>query len=254
MMPLVEVHPFARRGFTDVADAYERGRPGYPDAAIDWLAERLPLRPGATVVDVGAGTGKLTRQLLALRVRVLAVEPLESMREVLAAAAPEAEVLAGSAEALPLREASVDAVTAGQAAHWFRGNAAASEFARVLRPGGGVGLLWNERDVDDSLQAGIEELITPRRDRAPVESWRRWRDGLERGPFTPLEQAEFRHVHELPADDVPALVSSFSYVGGLPPSERDAVLRRVRRLVAEASSGTHVRLAYRTDAYACTRL
>jgi SAM-dependent methyltransferase len=258
MMPLVPVHPFAARGFRD-AEAYERGRPAYPREALEWLAERLGLGPGATVVDVGAGTGKLTRQLLATGARVIAVEPMDEMRRVLSAAVPDADVVAGTAEAIPLPDASADAVTAGQAAHWFGPDDAAAEIARVLRPGGGVAFIWNARDLDDPLQAAIEGLITPSRNRAPVDTWYRWRDAFARGPFTPLERRDFRHVHELAADDVPALVASFSYVGALPPQEREAVLRRVRELVAASdrlllgSRGPRVRLTYRTDAYLAFR-
>jgi len=259
MMPLVEVHPFAARGFAEVAEAYERGRPEYPAPAIAWLAERLALRPGATVVDVGAGTGKLTRHLLGLGVRVIALEPLDGMRELLARVVPEAEVAAGSAERIPLPDASVDAVTAGQAAHWFDPAEAGAEFARVLRPGGGVGVVWNIRDLDDPLQRAIEDLVSLSRKSAPTARWGRWRTWIERGPFTPIEEAEFRHVHELRAADVPALVSSFSYVGALADTEREALLRRVRALVEASNSlllgpeGARVRLAYRTDAYVCRR-
>jgi SAM-dependent methyltransferase len=245
MMPLVPVHPFAARGFRD-ADAYERGRPDYPAEAIDWLSERLELGPGATVVDVGAGTGKLTRQLLATGARVIAVEPLEEMRRVLARAVPGAEVVAGSAEAIPLPDASVGAVTAGQAAHWFRPQAA-TEIARVLRPGGGVGLIWNERDLDDPLQRAIDELVGPPRERAPalLRTWGAWREGFERGPFTAFERRDFRNVHELAADDLPAFVASFSYVGGLPAAEATPLLERARAL----APGDRVTLRFRTDAY-----
>jgi SAM-dependent methyltransferase len=245
MMPLVPVHPFAARGFRD-AEAYERGRPGYPREAIEWLSERLGLGAGVTVVDVGAGTGKLTRQLLATGAHVIAVEPIDEMRRVLARAVPGAVVAAGSAEAIPLPDASADAVTAGQAAHWFRPEAAA-EVGRVLRPGGGVGFIWNERDLDDPLQKAIDDLVGAPRERAPALLRRRgaWREGSERGPFTPFEERSFEHVHELAADDLPALVGSFSYVGGLPPDELAQMLERARAL----AGGDRVTLRFRTDAY-----
>jgi SAM-dependent methyltransferase len=249
ILPLVPVHPFAARGFRDVAEAYERGRPAYPPDAIAWLAQRLALGPGSTAVDLGAGTGKLTRQLLETGAHVIAVEPVESMRRVLAEAVPEVEVLAGSAEAIPLPGASVDAATAGQAAHWFRPDEALPELVRVLRPDGAVGFVWNVHDPDDRLYAAIEELIAPYREQAPWTQWPRFDEALARGPFTALEQRTFEHVHELRADDVPALVASYSYVGGLEPKEREDVLRRVRELV-----GTDpVRLRYRTEAYAARR-
>jgi SAM-dependent methyltransferase len=244
MMPPVEVHPFAARGFRD-AEAYERGRPDYPADAVAWLAERLGLRPGTTVVDVGAGTGKLTRQLVATGARAIAVEPMEGMRRVLAGAVPGAEVIAGSAESIPLPDASADAVTAGQAAHWFRPEQAAAEIARVLRPGGGAGFIWNERDLDDPLQQAIDELVAPPRARAPLHAWGGWREGFERGPFTPFERRDFVHAHELAAEDLQSFVASFSYVGALLPDERSRVLERAREL----AGGDRVTLRFRTDAY-----
>lgn len=136
--------PSAAR-FGDVADRYERARPLYPDAALAHLAARCGLLPGTPVLDLGAGTGKLTRQLAALGAEVVAVEPSAGMRAQLAANLPGVQVVDATAEDIPLRDASVDIVTAGQAFHWFRTTAALDEIARVLRPGGWLALLWNER-------------------------------------------------------------------------------------------------------------
>src|SRR5205807_4612798 len=107
------------RGFDRAAEIYERARPEYPPQAVTWLAERLDLRAGRTVVDLGAGTGKLTRALVATGARIVAVEPLAEMRRVLEGAVPEAEALAGTAEAMPLPDAFADAVTVAAAFHWF---------------------------------------------------------------------------------------------------------------------------------------
>ena len=122
-----------RLSFETVADAYERARPGYAPAAVEWIAERLPF---GRVLDLAAGTGKLTRQLVARGADVVAVEPGEEMRAVLARVVPGVEVLAGSAEAIPLPDESVDTVTVAQAFHWFRAEEALAEIHRVLRPGG----------------------------------------------------------------------------------------------------------------------
>ncbi|HEX5028163.1 MAG TPA: class I SAM-dependent methyltransferase, partial [Gaiellaceae bacterium] len=125
--------------FAEVAQAYERGRPSYPDDAVRWLVgERA-----CDVVDLGAGTGKLTRILVAHGHRVVAVEPLDAMRSELEAAVPGAHALAGSAEAIPLEDASADVVTSAQAFHWFDHDAALPEIARVLRPDGRIALVWN---------------------------------------------------------------------------------------------------------------
>jgi ubiquinone/menaquinone biosynthesis C-methylase UbiE len=138
------VAPNASR-FGDVADRYERARPLYPDAALTYLAARCALRKGTPVVDLGAGTGKLTRQLATLAVHLVAVEPSPGMRAQLAANVPDVEVVDGTAEEIPMPDASVDVVTAGQAFHWFQTGAALDEIARVLRPGGWLALIWNER-------------------------------------------------------------------------------------------------------------
>src|SRR3989442_11822704 len=137
----MSVHWRAAEGFERAAAAYERGRPGYPQAAIDWMVERLRITPGSTVVDLGAGTGKFSRMLHAAGARVIALEPVAAMRAELATAVPGVEVLDGTAEAIPCADASADAVTAAQAFHRFAGQAALSGIPRVLRPAGGLGLI-----------------------------------------------------------------------------------------------------------------
>src|SRR5207302_1146418 len=154
-------HPESR-GFELVADVYERARPRYPPKAVAWLAERLDLRAGRTVLDLAAGTGKLTRALLETDAQVIAVEPGDAMRAELLRAVPGVEAVRGSAERIPLGDASVDAVTIGQAFHWFRYDEAIPELHRVLRPGGAVGLLWNGRDQEAPIQRQIRELVDAR--------------------------------------------------------------------------------------------
>jgi SAM-dependent methyltransferase len=138
------VAPQAAR-FGDVADRYERARPLYPESALSELAARCGVGRGTAVLDLGAGTGKLTRQLLAVGADVVAVEPAAGMRRRLEVELPGVPVLDGTAEDIPLPDASVGAVTAGQAFHWFDTHRALDEIARVLRPAGWLALLWNER-------------------------------------------------------------------------------------------------------------
>jgi SAM-dependent methyltransferase len=137
------VAPAAAR-FGDVAADYDRGRPAYPGAVLDALAAVAGAGPGADVLDLGAGTGKLTRQLVGLGASVVAVEPSAGMRAQLAMSVPGVPVLDGTAEAIPLADESVDLVTVAQAFQWFRTAAALDEIARVLRPGGWLALVWNE--------------------------------------------------------------------------------------------------------------
>jgi SAM-dependent methyltransferase len=147
------------RSFERVAGEYERHRPDYPEEALRWAAERLGVEDGARVLDVGAGTGKLTRGLVALGFDVVAVEPGSPMLEQLRVAVPEAEALEGPAESIPLAEASVDAAFAGQAFHWFDPERALPELHRVIRPSGGLVLLWNWWDERDPLQRELGRLV-----------------------------------------------------------------------------------------------
>jgi ubiquinone/menaquinone biosynthesis C-methylase UbiE len=126
---------------------------------LRWAGEQLGLETHARVLDVGAGTGKLTRGLVALGLDVLAVEPGAPMLEQLRAAVPEAEALAGSAESIPLSDASIDAAFAGQAYHWFDREQAMPELHRVIRGGGGVALLWNWGDERDPLQRELGAIV-----------------------------------------------------------------------------------------------
>lgn len=217
-----------RLSFETVADAYERARPGYAPEAVEWIAERLPF---GRVLDLAAGTGKLTRQLVAQGADVVAVEPGAEMRSVLARVLPDVEVLAGSAEAIPLPDESVDTVTVAQAFHWFRAAEALAEIHRVLRPGGGVALLWNEWDLDDPRVRRIDDLIEPLRGR--VGRHDDWRRRLEESAlYARREVRMFRHNHAAAPDVVAERVLSISVVAAAKPAERARLLDEVRAIVA----------------------
>ena len=147
------------RSFESVAAEYERHRPEYPEEALRWAAERLGLEPGARVLDVGAGTGKLARGLVALGFEVVAVEPGAPMLDQLKTAVPEAEAIQAPAESIPLSGESVDAAYAGQAFHWFDRERALPELHRVIRPAGGLVLLWNWWDERDPLQRELGSVV-----------------------------------------------------------------------------------------------
>jgi SAM-dependent methyltransferase len=147
------------RSFEAAAEEYERHRPDYPPEAIDWAAAQLGLAAGARVVDVGAGTGKLTRGLVAAGFDVAAVEPGGAMLDELRLAVPEAEAHEAPAEQIPLPDESCDAVFAAQCYHWFDRERALPELRRVLKPGGGLVLVWNWYAEHDPLQAELGPIV-----------------------------------------------------------------------------------------------
>jgi SAM-dependent methyltransferase len=212
-----------------VAELYERARPEYPDAAVAFLASRLGLGPGRVVVDLGAGTGKLTRRLVPTGARVVAVEPLAEMREQLARVVPEAEALEGTAEALPLEDGSADAFTVGQAFHWFDAERASAEIARVLRPGGALALLWNIRDLSDELQARLNELLRPARRDTPSEHEQPWRAVLAASPlYGPVEERSFPWVQAHTTQELVDRIASVSFVARLEAGPREELLAQIR--------------------------
>jgi len=221
------IHPSAAIGFASAADIYERARPSYPQDAIDWLVAQTGLGEGRTVVDLGAGTGKLTRLLLPTGARVVAVEPIGEMR----AHIHGAEVLDGTAESIPLPDAIADVVTVAQALHWFDQDRALPEIHRVLRENGQLVLVWNMRDLDDPLQGGVEELLRPLRTDVPGQITGAWREPLARsGLFGAAIVGEFKYEQRFTTDDICDRVASTSYVAALPAVDREELLVRVRAL------------------------
>jgi SAM-dependent methyltransferase len=224
------VHRIAAKGFGSSAEAYERGRPGYPAEAVEWLRERLDLGQGRRVIDLAAGTGKLSRALAATGAEVVAVEPVEEMRALIDAPIRSVE---GTAERIPLPDSSADAVTVAQAFHWFDGEAALAEIHRVLRPGGHLVLVWNVRLLDDPGQAAVEELISPYTGEIPRHRSGEWRKPIEASEkFGPLEERGFPNDQSLDADVLVDRVASTSAIAALDTAEREALLERVRALAA----------------------
>jgi ubiquinone/menaquinone biosynthesis C-methylase UbiE len=239
----MSVHPTAAAGFSAAAEVYERARPGYPDEAVAWVAERLGIGPGRDVLDLAAGTGKLTRQLVPLGARVVAVEPIDAMRAELERAVPGVEALAGTAEAIPLFDESVDAVTCAQAFHWFRPEEAVPEIRRVLRPGGGLALLWNGRDLDDPKHARVDELLAPHRREFPAgeEHWR--------SVLGPLELRTWRYSESLAMNEYVDRVASTSFVGAMDEDRRHEFLSEVSTALSPFDEPLELR--YLTDVYIC---
>jgi SAM-dependent methyltransferase len=231
--------------FAAVAEAYERSRPEYPEEAARWLTGEPP----RDVVDLAAGTGKLTRVLVRLGHRVTAVEPLPEMLDQLRVAVPEAEPALGRAESMPLAEGSADAVVAGQAYHWFDHDAALVEIARVLRPGGTFGAVWNMRDEAVGWVARLSELIGSegQSEREPED------EVAASGLYEPVEEAEFRWEQPLDRMRLRDLVLSRSYCASLPPHEREPVLAAVEGLYDEVAGPDGLAMPYVTYCFRARR-
>ena len=250
------IHAAAQTGYTREADTYARGRPDYPEALHAWLRDALRLAPGQRVADVGAGTGKFTRLLATTGAEVLAIEPVDAMRTELERM-PQVVALAGTAQALPIEAASLDAITCAQAFHWFAHSASLDEFARVLRPGGRLGLVWNVRDESVDWVRRITAIITPFEGDAPRHHKGDWRKPFPHPAFSPLEMAAFDHTHVGPPGQVIVdRIMSVSFIAAQPESIRNDVREALRDLIAmhpDLAGRDAVAFPYRTVAYHCVR-
>jgi len=216
--------------FGSAAAAYERGRPSYPPEAIDWL-----LQAGARkVLDLGAGTGKLTTRLVERGLDVVAVDPIPDMLEVLRASLTNTRALEGTAEEIPLEDNSVDAVLVAQAWHWVDPERAIPEVARVLRPGGRLGLVWNTRDERLGWVRELGQIIGSDGDRGRF-------DVTLPAPFNEPQRHQVEWTNYLTPQALIDLVASRSYCITSPAEVRTRTLDQVRELLA-----THPALANST--------
>jgi len=248
----VTVHDAAARGFERGAGDYEAARPGYPPEAVGLLEAELGLRRGRRVLDLAAGTGKLTRLLAPTGADLVAVEPVAAMRAELVARVPGIEALEGTAEHLPLADASVDAAVAAQAFHWFEAEAALRELRRALRPGGGLALVWNVRDESVDWVRRFGELLVQAAAGDPSsaefrETGKPYEEGIDwaavvadAGGFTPVRRRVIAWEQPVDADLLVRRAASTSFVSALPDEARAAALADVRHLAA-----THPDLAGR---------
>jgi SAM-dependent methyltransferase len=220
------------QSFGAAATDYERVRPEWPPAAVDKAASLLDLRSEAEVVDLAAGTGKLTRLLAARFDRVVAVEPDERMRALL-----PSESVAGTAERIPLPDSFADAVFVGDAFHWFDALAALAEIARVLRPRGGLVLLWNDWwETEPPIPEAATELL-----REPFERSGRcfqadvqaWRGALQGSPFEPPREERIAGETTRSAEELATLYCSTSSIASLDPAEREELRRRLLDLLED---------------------
>jgi SAM-dependent methyltransferase len=230
--------------FDRAVGAYAATRPGYPEQALDHLVDEAALAPGSRVLDLAAGTGKLTASLVERGYVVTAVEPLPGMRARLTEDVPGARVLEGRAERIPLPDGSVDVVTVGQAFHWFEPEQALDEIARVLVPSGSLALCWNLWDLSDDAQAALDAIVSPletgriRHLTTGNHPYGSWSGALAvDARLAPVARARFPHTVELDAEQAAERVASMSQVQSAPRDVRDAATAAAGELVSRMPSG-----------------
>lgn len=245
-------HDVAMSGFAADAEQYESGRPGYPSSATKFILDSLRLCDSDLVIDVGAGTGKLTHELVRSSARVMALDPVAEMLQLIPRRAPSAHLVLGSAEQIPVADGSVAALTAAQAFHWFDSERAWDEFARVLRPHGVVTLVWNARLRD---QRWVEQIWTLMDE---VEKQAPWRDHANpemeepHHSFTSIEHTTFDNSVDMTQAEVLGRVLSVSHVAVLPETEQARIAADVKRIIS--SVDRPLVMNYRTDVFVRRRL
>jgi SAM-dependent methyltransferase len=242
------------QGYHSGAQDYVAGRPGYPTETIQWLRDVLCAAPGRKIVEVGAGTGKFIPMLQAVGGIIIAVEPITEMREQLIQTFPDVTALAGSADAIPLPDASVAAVVCAQAFHWFATAEAVAEMRRVLVPGGTLGLIWNGRDESVPWVAALSQITDRREGDTPRYRTGAWRKAFPAPGFEFIGDRHVRNHHIGSAEQVVLQrTMSVSFIAGLPAVERHAVEKEVRGLIdatPELGGSREVTFPYETSMFA----
>ncbi|HVF11582.1 MAG TPA: class I SAM-dependent methyltransferase [Actinomycetota bacterium] len=247
------IHPLAATGFATAGEAYESGRPGYPKALLDHIREVASIGPSTRVLDLAAGTGKLTKLLVDSGARVTAIEPLEDMRKSFSTVVPDVEILDGTAELIPVEDGVFRAVTVAQAFHWFDQKRAASEIQRVLENHGWLFLIWNTGDKSYEWMSRISEIVDPIQASVPDYETQDWQGAVkDSGLFGPIEHIAFPNLHEVNRQIVEFRFASSSYIANLEEAERSILMSKILQVIDTdpATSGkAKFWMPYVTDAY-----
>jgi len=252
------IHEAASKGFEIAADAYERGRPDYPQDAVDDLINEIGFSSEKTILDLGAGTGKFTRLIANRGANIVAVEPVAGMRQKFSQLLPSISIQAGTAESLPLANASVDSVVVAQAFHWFSGEKSLTEIARVLKPGGKLAMIWNVRDESIDWVAKLTEIVDQHEKGAPRYKTGQWKVAFAHSRlFSPLVEKTFYYVQKGNLSVVLDRVASTSFISALAPALKDSVLEEVKELLRthpQTKGRQEFEIPYRTDVFTCSQL
>jgi SAM-dependent methyltransferase len=258
VVSLSNVHHSALDGYAAKADTYVRGRPEYPPEVDGWLRIVLRLGRNQKVLDLGAGTGKFSRRLLASGASVIALDPVPAMLERLIQQYPDIEAKVGSAESLPFEDGFFDSIICAQSFHWFATPRSLGEIRRVLKPGGHLGLIWNVRDESVEWVAALTKIIEPFEGDTPRYRTQKWRLMFPAEGFSQLQEQQFSNEHVGPSEQVIVeRILSVSFIAALKPVEQDRVASRIRELIAatpELSEKSIVSFPYKTVALSCMKL
>lgn len=229
------LHWSAFSGYLQAADAYAKGRPGYPAEVDKWLKTVIKVGHDTVVLDLGAGTGKFTQHLLDLEAKVIAVEPVQALFDKFQARYPQVPAYLAAAEALPdaLRDHSVDVVVCAHSFHWFANAEAMAQIHRVLKPGGRLVMLWNLRDTREPWVAEVAGAVSEVAGDSPRYYSQQWRKVFPYGKFAPLHEHHFAHLHTgTPEDVIVNRIKSISFIAAKPQAEQDDILAKVRGVIA----------------------
>lgn len=246
-----KIHKAALDGFANEAIAYDRGRPDYPRDAIDFVTSHFPT--SGQILDLAAGTGKFTKLILESHSSVVAVEPVEAMRKTFSKILPQTKILDGTAENIPFSNETFDVVTVAQAFHWFNGEAAIREIARVLKPFGKLVLVWNRRDESVAWVSELSKIINQYEGATPRYHSGEWRKAFEKNTmFSQLNQKTFAYQHPGTIQTVVDRVISISFIAALAENEKAKIAEQTK-LVLEKDSQTrsqsHINFPYVTEVF-----
>lgn len=249
------IHPTASAGFTIGADDYEAARPSYAAEAIDWAFQVCEISTDAHVLDLAAGTGKLTRDLVTRAGLVEAVEPIEAMRQQFRRVSG-VDAKDGIAESIPAQDHAFDAVFVGQAFHWFDPDTSIPEIHRVLLPNGSLTLMWNTRDKSDPIMRQLWELIDTHGKEIPKYRKRKQTDGLPPTKlFNEIARRKFPNPHPMTIQQMLTRVSSTSYIAVLPKSKKQSLLKEAEDLLVPHLDGDSALVAkYLTEVFCYRRM
>jgi SAM-dependent methyltransferase len=251
-----DVHPFAATGFGRAADVYERGRPDYPPAIVNYLKDVVGIGRRSRILDLGAGTGKFTRLVSHTGAQVIALEPVLPMLAICREILPDTPAIAATAQDLPLKESSVQAVVVAQAFHWFCTTDVLKQLRRVLTDDGRLILIWNVRDQSVPWVAELTKIMDRHGDGVPRYRDGTWKAALAGSPyFGQLNRAIFENKQPLTPAVLKDRVCSVSYIASLPEKERRAVEADVdalmEREVPRDAQG-NMAFPYQTEVYWAT--